>query len=503
MGVILRQGFKHTIIRLISTLVGMVNVLFLFTAFLSKEEFGLYQYLINTSLFIATFVSFGFTSVGIYFFSQFREQSEKNNGFLFFLLLIPTLVFLVFASICFLFQDSIYASYATHPDADLLFKYLKFTLILIFLIAIINVLTSYISNFKLIVVPEILNNLLLKVTIPIFATAYYFSYISFPYFIYGLVGCYFLSKLGLLIYLWYLGELNLKPNLTYLNKSTVKNISSYAFYTVLSGLGTFIATKIDIFMVGTLIDMQNTAIFTVALFISTVIGIPLQSIFKITSPIIASSFRTNDLEQINDLYKKTSLNLLIIGMLLTIGIWASIDYLFELIPNGTTYAVGKNIIFLLSIAKLVDMATGLNAHIIVYSKLYKLNFYFSLLLAILNIVLNLVLIPQYQIFGVALATFFSIVFFNLLKVGVVWKKLNMHPFSWNMLWVLLVGAVVYLSVFMLPVSNYPLLNIIFTSFYIGLVYLSSILLFKLSDDAHTIKEKIFTELVSFFQKRRN
>jgi len=498
MGVILRQGFKHSLITLISTLVGMVNVLFLYTTFLSKEEFGLYQYLISTALFITTFVTFGFGSVSINYFPLFRKRAEKDNGFLFLLLAIPTIIFSLFALICYLLQSNIYGFYVDHPDADLLLQYLPYILPLVFFFVLNTLLTSYISNFKRIVVPELLNNLLLKLMIPVFAAMYYFDYINFSTFIYGIIAAYFTAHLGLLVYLWSLGELQLKPKLSYLDKDTLKNINQYALYSVLSGMGSFLATKIDVFMVGTLIDMKNTAIFTVALYISTVISIPLRSTFNITSPIIASSFRNGDLANVRKLYRKTSLNLLIVGVLILLGIWTSIDYLFELIPNGETYKSGKSIILILGFAKLVDMATGINTHIIIYSRFYKFNFYLSLVLAIINVVLNLIFIPLFGIIGVALATFSSIVIFNLLKVAIVWRKLNMNPFSWSMLWVLVLGLTICLSTYFLPKTVYPLANIIIASLYIGIVYFSSILFFKLSEDFTLLKESLVDKAAFFF-----
>lgn len=498
MGVILRQGLKHSAVTLLATAIGMVNALFIYTAFLTPTEFGLFQYIINWAKTITPFLALGMGAVATRFYPNFQDKDEKNNGFLFFLLLIPLLAFFTFLVFSYFFQTTIYQQIAEHEDYELLRTYLPYTLLLILALLIGEIVSSYTLNLKRIVVPEIFNNLWLKITIPLIAISYYYDYLTFPNFMQGLVICYFIAAIGVFGYLWSLGGANLRPNWAFFNKKTNKEIQSFATFTVLGGMGTYLATQIDTIMVGSYIDMDNTAIYGVAANISVVIGIPLRSIFTIATPIIASSFNTNDLGNIKNLYNKSSINLLVIGILLFTGIWASVDLLFQIIPKGEIYATGKYIILFLGLAKLVDMVTSINTHIIVYSQYYKFNLYFSLLLAVINISLNVLLIPKYGLVGAAISTLISMILFNIIKVIFVWIKFKMQPFSLSMIWVLLLGLIAYASTLVLPKTGNAFIDIVINSIMITLIYVPSILYFNLSDDLTKVKQDLLIKVRNFF-----
>ncbi len=500
MGVILRQGFKHSIVTTIATIIGMLNVLFIYTYVLTKEELGLYRYLVSIAQLIAPFLLLGFGQVSVRFFSTFEQKKEKNNGFLFFLLIVPLIAFILFVIACLFFKDKILASYVDHPDAQVLYKYLPLVPFLILALMISGLLTKYTANFKRIVVPEIFSNLWLKIAIPILAIAYFFEYIIFYDFIIYTVIAHLLSSTALALYLGWLGKLNLRPNFNLFKPKLLKEIRYYAAYALMGGMGTLIATRIDTYMVGTLIDMEETGVYSIALFIATVIGIPSKSIFRITTPIIAQLWHDNNLPNINKLYRKTALNLLVVGLLLLIGIWASIDLLFEVIPNGDGYKAGKYVVLLLGLAKIIGMVTGLSSSVIMYSYLYRFNFYMSLILAVLNIVFNLIFIPLYGIVGVALATLSSIFIFNLLKYLFVLVKFKMQPFSWQMMGVLALALIAYLSTFLIPKSGIAFLDIIINSICITLIYVPGILYFNFSEDLTLLKQTILKKGRAFLEE---
>lgn len=490
MEVIFRKGLRHSVVTAVGTVLGAVNILFLYTYFLTEKEFGLFQYLVSWAKFIVPFVTLGIETIAIRYYSVFREKSEKNNGFLFFLLIVPLISFALFCLGYFLIEDTILQTVAKHPNAALLTAYLPFILGLVLVLLISSVLSTYISNKRLIVVPEILNNLWFKIAIPINAILYFLEILSLTDFIWSILFSYILSTLGMIIYVWQKGALDLRPNWKFFNKDLIKDMGSFGLYYILAGTGTMIATRIDMLMVGSLIDMENAGIYTIALFITSVIAIPYRSVITITSPIVAELINKNDFGSVNKIYSKTSLNLFVLGMLLLIGIWVSVDLVFQIIPKGEIYKSGKYVILFLGLAKIVDMSTSINSSIIVYSKHYKFNLYLSAILAILNIIFNLIFIPQFQLVGVAMATLSSMIIFNLLKVIFVWIKFKIQPFSKNMLWVLLVAFLAYFSAYFCPKTGFPILDILINSLIILLTYIPFILHFNLSNDLTLLKQRL-------------
>ena len=126
-----------------------------------------------------------------------------------------------------------------------------------------------------------------------------------------------------------------------------------------------LAFKIDSLMVSTLIDFENNGVYTIALFIGNAIAIPTTAILQIASPIVADAIKNKDIPQVDSLYGKSSLNLLIFGVLLFVLVMAGILDLFHLMPTDNfDIHSGYYIVMAIGLAKLVDMATSINLSLI-------------------------------------------------------------------------------------------------------------------------------------------
>ncbi len=101
---------------------------------------------------------------------------------------------------------------------------------------------------------------------------------------------------------------------------------------------------------------------------ATVIEVPKRALMQIAMPLISRAFEKNDLKDIQNIYQKTSINQLIVGSLILIGIWANLHNIFALIPRGDIYEAGKYVVLIIGFGKLLDMMFGPSSEIIVLSK---------------------------------------------------------------------------------------------------------------------------------------
>ena len=93
-------------------------------------------------------------------------------------------------------------------------------------------------------------------------------------------------------------------------------------------------------MVSSMLDFKSNGTYAIAAFIGNVIAIPALAVLRITAPIISDSFRRNDLPHIAQLYKQTSINLLLAGLFLLVCIVVSIEDLFSIMPKSEEMAGG-------------------------------------------------------------------------------------------------------------------------------------------------------------------
>ena len=188
----------------------------------------------------------------------------------------------------------------------------------------------------------------------------------------------------------------------------------------------------------------------------------------------------NDMNGLRALYKKTSLTLFIASGLLYLLIILNVNDLFEMLPEP--YRGGFYIIALIGLAKVTDSLLGNNNSILYNSKYYKVVLGFGVSLAIVTILLNLWLIPLYGIEGAALASFVAIVVFNTLKIAYVKLKFDMLPFSQGSFKILVTLILIGILFWYLQFPFHPLVNIVFKSLLITLMYGGILYRFNISED---------------------
>ncbi|MFT6335920.1 MAG: O-antigen/teichoic acid export membrane protein [Halioglobus sp.] len=482
MGVIKKEGIRQSIVTYIGVLIGAANTMYFYPKFFTEEELGLFRFLMNTVLLLLPFISLGVTNLSIRMFPTFRNDKNGHNGLLFFLMVGILVGFTIFLILFFL-GFPIFEGFFNDKSSLIQDNWI-FIVPLAGLAIVANIYSQYILNFKKVVLPIIFNDLYIKIGLPIIAMLCYFDFLSITEGIYLLLGVYLLRVLSLIAYIIYLKEWHWKPNWKFLKRPLLNEMKIYSLYGIFGSVGGIMATSIDVFMIALLAknDLKDVGIYSIALFIANVIAVPARSIGRIASPVIAESWKNNDISNIKSIYSKSSIILTTLGLLFLIGIWSSIDDLFLLMPNGEKYAVGKYVIIILGIGKLFDLATGTNSEIIAYSKFFRFNFYAVLVLAILNVVNNFIFIPIYQINGAALATASSLLIFNLCKSAYVYYKIGLQPFSLDTLKVLIIGSLVYVLAMNIAPINIPLLDIVIRSTVIGITFIGSIIYFNISED---------------------
>jgi O-antigen/teichoic acid export membrane protein len=70
---------------------------------------------------------------------------------------------------------------------------------------------------------------------------------------------------------------------------------------------------IDKIMLNQYIKIENIAYYSIATYIALVISVPSRAMHQIVYPITAKLMHEDKQEELNDLYKKTSINLQIVG----------------------------------------------------------------------------------------------------------------------------------------------------------------------------------------------
>jgi O-antigen/teichoic acid export membrane protein len=485
MGVVKRQGIKQSIVTYISMAVGAANLLFLYPLALSKEEIGIINFVRDTAILVTPFLFWGSVELVVRFFPTFKDPEKGHRGYLFFLHLIFLVGTITLLTLSFFFKDELLGFYA--DKSPLFLSYLPFVLPMAFLITHAAIFSTYASNFHRIVVPSIFNELIPKVGMAFIVIAFFFQWINFGMIFWGQLAFYAVILICQIWYVRQLGELHWRPDFRFLNFPLIKEVTVFGLFGLVGTLGSRIGERINTIMLGTIASLGDTGVYAVAFFLSDAIDAPRRAISRISSPLLSEKWKTGKMDEIEEIYKKSALNQLIVGLGLLIAVWVSVDEIFAIMPNGEDFREGKYVILILGLARVFDMLTGVNSEIINYSRFYKYNFYLIILLALCSIGFNKLFIPIYQINGAALATLISLTLYNVIKFILLWVKLKMQPLTWAVLWVFACGAIAYyIPALLFPKLQIPLIEIALKSSLSLAIFGGLVIYFKLSPDINAL-----------------
>jgi O-antigen/teichoic acid export membrane protein len=179
-------------------------------------------------------------------------------------------------------------------------------------------------------------------------------------------------------------------------------------------------------------------------------------------------------------------------------IWLSIRDIFQIMNNTEEMVKGVYVILFLGIARVINMATGLNNEIINYSKYYAWNLVFILFLATTNIVANILLIKAFGLVGAALATLISISLFNIIKLSFIQLKFKMHPLSVQMIYISIIAALAFGIVYFIPFAMHPIINLVVRSAIFAALFISPVYFFKISPDMHAVVNSGIEKLQNYY-----
>ena len=507
MGIVARESIKSSFASYFGLIVGTVNVIFLSTKFLSPDQLGLTKVLQDSTLLLVSLAQFGSPYIVIRFFPNFYNESTHHNGFLFFMISYNILSFIIF-TIVFISLQGFYLGFYL-KNSPLIIQYLWYIIPFVFGTTFINMFESYVILHNKVFFPNFIREVYLRFSNTIAIILYAIKVIDFTNYIQILAASYLLAVVILIFYIKKINALFLKPNLSAFNFRQLKPILSYGAFTFAGGIGYLFATRIDTVMLPAYKGLTQTAIYSIAVLMATVMEIPKKNIVRSVTPFLSFAIKENDKEKIDDINKKTSINLLIFGLLLLLLVWININDLYKIIPKGSIYSHGEVVLFLFLLIKLLDFISGVSNEIVLYSKYYNYAFYLIIALAVLTVTLNIVFIPAFGIVGAAMATAISILVYLAIKMWIVWKKFNSHPFNRNMLNAVIlffiVGAISFVLNFAVQVISPSSINpfnikiiasikILFKSTIITALFIFIYKKFNISQEFNNLIENIYSRI---------
>ncbi len=215
-------------------------------------------------------------------------------------------------------------------------------------------------------------------------------------------------------------------------KTNIKKMSSYQILQfsspmMLSSLMLFLLNWTAVFMLGAMVSEQEVGIYNLAYKLASLAMLVIISMNIVLAPKIAELYKTNNLKELHSVIKKSTH--LVIILTAPIVLFLVFFSSFVLGVFGSNFVQGKTALIIISIGVMLNVLTGNVDQILNMTSHQNTLKNITIFGFILNVLLNLALIPIYGINGAAIASLITNLVFNFICLFYIKKKLGFYTFG--------------------------------------------------------------------------
>jgi O-antigen/teichoic acid export membrane protein len=271
-----------------------------------------------------------------------------------------------------------------------------------------------------------------------------------------------------------------------------KDILKFSWPLFFVGFFNIALVQINTLLLGYFRESAEIGIYGAAFRTAFLIPIGLESFNTIFAPIISDLYEKKELRKLESLFKIAT------KWIFTISLPLSLYLVFYAKPIlqiwGKDYADGSICLVILAVGQLINCSVGSVGYMITMIGRSKINLANMSGILIMNIVLNLLLIPRYGIIGAAISVTASLALINIIRLVEVMIILKIHPYRWDFFKPLLAGGVTAFVAYIiksvdLDFQNY-LISLVSGLFVFLLVYAGSLLFLGIEKEDKYILEKV-------------
>lgn len=471
---------------------GAINT-FLFSKYFQPAEFGLTRVLLDLSMLLTSIACLGAPAVLGRFYPYYKGHlSFKKIDILTLAFITGIIGFLLLCVGIYLFEPVIVRKFS--GKSPLLIDYFYLVYPFTFFMVMFQIVEIHAWHMQRPVLTNLFKELIFRglnfllILAFMLGVMHFFTFITLYSFIYAAMFA------GLVMVFIYKKELPLAMPPSRVTRRMWDKMLPYALFMVGGNVITITARTIDGLVISSVQGLEYAAVFAISSYVSSVLEVPQRSVISIAVPILAQAWKDKHISKIADVYRKTSLNLLVISSFLFTLIWLNLDDAFDFLHLDPIYREGKPLILWLGLAKIVELGTGVNSQIIATSPRWRFELQSNMVLLFLAVPLNYLLIKHFGLVGAGIANLISISVFNAIRFVYLWKHFGLQPFDRSNAFAILLPLALYFPVAYGIRFEHPLINMLARSILFTGVFTFAVVRLHVSEDMnqvyHTFLDKV-------------
>lgn len=488
-----KQAIFSSILVYFGFIIGAINTYF-FTrnGSFTPEEFGLTRIFYDLGQNIFVFSSLGLLPLMYKFYPYYKDNLEDRKNDLLTWISIGCLSGFVLVFIGgFILEPFVVKKFIQRSPLVLQYYYFVFPFGLGMLL--FSILEAFCWCLHKTVISNFLKETGMRLLVLIFIILFFTKAVSFHTFIILFSSTYLILFVVVFIYIVRLKKFHLTLSVSHVTRRFKKKM--FAMWSLTSGgvMINIVAQTIDTMVISSLKGLGSTGIFNLAQFAANLVQVPQRSIQSISTGVLAQAWKDKNYVEIKRIYERSCINLLLLALFICANILLNIYDSFSVFNIQEEYKAGISVIFVLSLARLIDAGTGVNNIVIGTSTFWRFEFVCGIILLVFRIPATYFLIKNFGIIGSAYAEVFSLIIYNYIRFEYLRRKFGMQPFNSKTVYSIIVAVLAYGFSWFLFRNYHGWAAIIGRSLTFTTILASAIFYLELSPDVmqmyHKVKDK--------------
>ncbi len=419
------------------------------TKYLPRREYGFIGTFTSLAVSFGPLLLVGLNSTLVVYIHRYTDDHKKRSSLIALCFLVPLLFIAIASGFWWLAKGWVLAKLQLEDRVfmDAYYYWLPlFTLMFVYM----TIAEQFLGSQMKVAAPALMREVVFRIGYIVLIVLFAASIISFDTLLKGNILLYLLPVLAMFAMAVRLPAFGMSLSLGNFNKDEYRDMVKFTWYHFLLAASIQIIAYLDaillpFYSVG---GFQTTAIYRNALVLISFIQIPARALAPASFTALARAFAEDNREKAGDLYLRSSINIFLVTVCISVLIACNLQNVLAIIPNG--YDEMVPVFQILLLGNLVNVMTGMNDQILSITNYYQFNLVLSLLLGVSLYFLIRTLVPMYDVYGAAWSTTIAMVTFNLVKTMFIYRKLGMLPFSMRTLRVVVAVLPALAAGYLLP-----------------------------------------------------
>lgn len=206
-----------------------------------------------------------------------------------------------------------------------------------------------------------------------------------------------------------------------------REVVAFSSTMIFAAMTTLLMRRVDILMAGVFLESARVGIYRLAATVSVFAGFFMQASNHVFSAFISELFDAGRRELLEETYSALTKWVLALTLPILVSFWVFPEPIVGFF--GREYVDGAEVLQILSVGAFCNVAVGATGYMLVMGEYERLQLANNCFVAVLNIVLNWLMIPRFGIVGAAVATAISTATIAALRLTQIRWLFDLFPYD--------------------------------------------------------------------------